>query len=137
MRKLVMALVVGIICQTVQAETCPRVADIKHKLAKEWKAYDSDDGTPLSAKRELAFVKNIEQFILAEWSGSSKKGAIHCYYRDKTGSNLEAYLSKENFIPENHNNYWYNVSGLRQCAAGMEKCMFGSLALNGQKLAKK
>ncbi len=75
---------------------------------------------------EAKIKKIIEQFALAEWTNNKKQlGSIHCYYRDKTGSSLEAYFAKENFHPKlDAKNFWYEVSGFMHCAAGMENCEF-------------
>jgi len=106
------------------AETCPRVDEIKSQALAAWKAYDTDD-QPLSAQQEALFKKNMVAFTLAEWTNQpSHGGAIHCYYRDKNGSNLEAYLSKNNFVPQKSSRYWYQVTGYMHCAAGMEQCAF-------------
>ena len=107
------------------AETCPQIKDIKSSTATGWKVYDSEDGTLLSAKRAAQFKKQITQFSLAEWTSEpNPNGAIHCYYRDQNGSDLDAYLAKKNFSPENATKIWYQVSGAMQCAAGVEKCIF-------------
>lgn len=109
------------------ATSCPSVAEIKKSQLQGWQAYDSDDGIRLSAAREKAFKKNIQEFALAEWvSGGKQHGTIHCYYRDQTGSALEAYLAKQNFIPTDTKHYWYKVSGFMQCAAGQKNCLFES-----------
>lgn len=121
----------------VLADTCPSVTDIKHQKAAGWKAYDSDDSTRLSEKRAAKLRHAIEQFTLAEWSGDQNKSSIHCYYRDKNGSELEAYFSKNNFLPKDTHHYWYQVSGSMQCAAGANYCEFQQNVLENPKLAKK
>ena len=115
-----------LLCEASIADRCPSVSDIKNNSLQGWTAYDSDDGTRLSAARETQFKKIVEQFALAEWTNSKKQlGSIHCYYRDKTGSSLEAYLAKDNFHPKlDTKSFWYEVSGLMHCAAGMERCEF-------------
>lgn len=127
-----------IFCQVSFAERCPSVSDIKNNKLNGWKAYDSEEGTPLSAAREKQFKNIVEQFALAEWTNNKKQlGSIHCYYRDKTGSSLEAYLAKENFHPRlSSKNFWYEVSGYMHCAAGMERCEFNN-PLTKQQLAMK
>lgn len=113
------------LCQMSFAITCPTVSDIQKNTLAGWKAYDSDEGEPLSAMREAAFKKNAREFALAEWvNKGDKMGSIHCYYRDDNGSAMEAYLAKEHFRPKNPNAFWYEVSGFMQCAAGMENCDF-------------
>jgi len=138
-RKSIIALCCALICQASLAERCPSVADIKNNSLRDWKTYDSDDGQPLSAAREAQFKKIVEQFALAEWSKSKKQpGSIHCYYRDRTGSSLEAYLAKDNFVPKVHaKSFWYQVSGFMHCAAGMDKCEFVTHPLTKNQLAKK
>lgn len=138
-KKLILACSLVIFSHTSLAETCPTVSDIKNNAIHGWKAYDSDDGTPLSAARETDFKKTIEHFALAEWSTTEgKHSAIHCYYRDSSGSSLEAYLAKDNFTPKiAANNFWYKVSGFMHCAAGMDKCQFENHALVKNQLARK
>jgi hypothetical protein len=136
-KKCLMAIMLTFLCQLTFANTCPSIKDIKNDTLAGWKAYDSDEGTPLSSARVSAFKKNVQQFALAEWvNGGSKHGAIHCYYRDNNGSDLEAYLSKDHFTPRNEKNYWYEVSGFMQCAAGKERCEFEGRMMQ-QQLAKK
>jgi len=129
----------ALFCQASFAETCPSVNDIKNqKLTSGWGAYDSADGTALPPSRMAQLVTYIDQFALAEWSGASKNGGVvHCYYRDKHGSDLEAYFSKDNFKPDNAKNVWYQVSGSMHCAAGNDKCAFQSNMPAEQQLAKK
>jgi hypothetical protein len=126
-RRLILCATLITVCQLGFALTCPSISSIKNNLLTGWKAYDSDDGTLLSKKRESQFKQNAQEFALAEWkwTGTDKTtGTIHCYYRDTNGSDLEAYLSKGNYSPENSRDYWYDVSGSMHCAAGMEKCEF-------------
>jgi hypothetical protein len=143
-RKFIIIVSITLLSQHCLAETCPSVKDIKSSLASGWKAFDSDDGTPLSFARETQFKNTIEQFALAEWKDmKNKSGSIHCYYRDRTGSNLEAYFAKENFVPKKiANSFWYEVSGFMHCAAGMDKCEFETKTLsnnnrNNNQLTKK
>lgn len=120
------------------AETCPSVQTIKSNALKGWVVFDSEDGKPLSSERLAQFKELVEQFALAEWSSiDSKTGAIHCFYRDKEGSALEAYLAKEHFSPINSKNLWYEVSGAHQCAAGMKECEFKANILDVPQVASK
>lgn len=136
-KKLLLIVLFYNVCQLSFGETCPNVADIKHQLPKGWALYDSDEGKPLSAERIAHFMSTVEQFALAEWmSDKNKGGVIHCYYRDQNGSDLEAYLAKENYIPFDPKNFWYQVSGYRHCAAGQDKCLFQSNSLHTKQLAK-
>lgn len=137
-KKIITIACLALLSQTVFAETCPSVADVKSNAIKGWQAYDSDDGTPLSTKRETQFRSSVVQFALAEWTKSGRiGGTIHCYYRDNSGSSLEAYLAKENFQPRNANNYWYEVSGYMHCAAGKEMCQFNTKGMGQSQLARK
>lgn len=120
-------------CQFAFAEMCPSVQSIQHHALQGWKVYDSEDGTLLPPVRLSHFQQQAKLFALAEWKQSGR--AMHCYYKDQTGSDLEAYLAKENFVPINPNHYWYAVSGALQCAAGMDKCEFKNLPAP-QRLAK-
>ncbi len=134
-KKLILILLAGLFSQLSFADTCPSVKDIQQKKIAGWKAYDSDEGTLLSAKRTKTFLHSAEQFVLAEWATDSQKnGAIHCYYRDKNGSDLEAYLAKGHFVPDN-SKVWYQVSGALQCAAKNEMCQFKNIIQQAQ-LAK-
>ncbi len=123
--KPILAVTLFALCQFAYAQTCPTVEDVKSKPLTEWKAYDSDDNQPLSKSREQQFRQTAEQFALAEWQQhDGKGGSIHCYYRDKTGSDLEAYLANDNVIPLKQHSFWYNVTGSKHCAASMEQCQF-------------
>lgn len=125
MKKLITALVLCLVNTAIYAETCPDVKTVRGDALQGWSLHDSDDNKPLNAKRVAYFKKNIEQFTLAEWVTDGKqKGNIRCYYSDKNGAGLEAYLTKESFKPNNFKNYWYQVSGSMHCAAGMQQCLF-------------
>lgn len=125
MDKKIIAIALLMLCWQVSfADTCPSVKDIKNNALKGWKIYDSEEGTPLSPKRESQFKKEVDGFILAEWMQEEKIGMIHCYYRNKDGSDMEAFLAKPNFKPDNSKKIWYEVSGAMQCAAGPGKCIF-------------
>jgi hypothetical protein len=130
MKKLIMSSIILLFSSLCVAETCPSVDTIKRDSLKGWKMYDSDDNTLVSAERLSHFKANIEQFILAEWEDeNNKNNTVHCYYRDKDGSNLNAYLAKNNFRPDIAQKYWYKVTGSMQCTAGMDKCQFQPQAL--------
>jgi hypothetical protein len=124
-KKIIVAVSLTLFCQAGFAETCPSIFDIKSHSLTGWKAYDSDNGTPIQRKRVVELANHIDQFALAEWtSNNHAKGTVHCYYRDKHGSNLEAYFAKDHFKPDNSKNVWYEVSGFMHCAASMDKCAF-------------
>jgi hypothetical protein len=110
------------------ADTCPTVVDIKQASLNGWRAYDSDDDTPLSSKRFDQYKSYIVKFVLAEWVTKQAKqpGSIRCYYRDKEGSTLEAYLAKDNLLLQDKKQVWYQVSHAMHCAAGFEACTFVS-----------
>jgi len=125
MYKFALSIALTLITTLAFAESCPTVGMIKNNLASQWQAMDSDNNKPLSTKRLAMFKHNIEQFTLAEWQSIDKKhNTMHCYYRDKNGSQLEAYLSKNDLMPLDNKKLWYQVSGSMHCAAGMDKCMF-------------
>ncbi|TAK73948.1 MAG: hypothetical protein EPO11_07670 [Gammaproteobacteria bacterium] len=137
-RKCVITFFLLLFCSLVFAEMCPSVQDIQKNRLHGWKIYDSDDNTPLPPKRVAQFIKGAKQFTLAEWPDARRHvGTVHCYYRDDNGSQLEAYLAKDNFIPTNVNHYWYSVSGSMNCAAGAERCLFQPNMMQGKQLAKK
>lgn len=124
-KKVILALSCFFLCSYAFAESCPSVHDIKQNALLGWKVFDSEEAKPVSGVREAQFKKDVEQFALAEWNDiNHKKGTIHCYYLDHSGSALEAYLTKDHFTPKNTKQYWYQVSGSLQCAAGMENCEF-------------
>lgn len=138
-KKLIFTLAFFLISQTCFADTCPSVSEIKSQsFTKGWRAYDVDDGKPIPSARIKELAQHIDQFALAEWANTgSGEGVIHCYYRDKHGSNLEAYFSNDHFKPINKTDVWYEVSGFMHCAAGMDKCAFQSNLVPEQQLAKK
>jgi hypothetical protein len=137
MKKLVF-IALTLIASHAYAENCPTVGMIKHDMLNKWKAFDSDDNKPLSSKRLAQFKNNVDQFTLAEWqSKDALHNSMHCYYRDKNGSQLEAYLTKDNLMPIDNKQLWYQVSGSMHCAAGMDKCMFQRNILQQPQLARK
>ncbi len=111
----------------VYADVCPSVKELKEHKARLWRAFDSDDHKPLSAKREARLKTEITHFSMAEWAVTDKKNGMHCYYTNDSGSNLEAYFARENILSINTSKYWYPVTGQMQCAASPEKCTFQSL----------
>lgn len=135
-KKILLALIAFCSMQLAFADTCPTVTDIKTHKAIGWKAYDSESGKPLSKKRATNFIASINQFTLAEWSNhGEKKTFIRCFYRDLDGSDQEAYLTKDNLVPE-QSKKWYRVSGAMQCAAGSTMCKFAHIK-DQPRLAKK
>lgn len=136
-KKILTLSALSILCGMSFANTCPGIQELQRNKLTGWKLFDSDTGTPLTAQQESDFKKNAVAFVLAEWtSADHKSGSIHCFYRDKDGSNLEAYLAKDHFALQNRNNYWYAVSGSMHCAAGETKCEFMDKVGQSQ-LAKK
>lgn len=119
-------LMIFFLCQLSFAETCLDTKNVKNNKLSGWKIIDSEDGLPLSAKRADQFRQDIEAFVLAEWM-QDKNNTVHCYYRNKDGYDMEAFLTKENFMPNNMQQFWYQVSGSMQCAAGAAKCEFKSI----------
>jgi hypothetical protein len=134
-KQIIVAIVSLFISANLFAETCPSVQAIKSQHANGWKAYDSDDHTLLAGKRATNFKEHIEQFALAQFVAN--RHAMRCYYRDKNGSELEAYLQKDNLLPAVGHSYWYQVSGAMHCAAGANQCAFQSPVIAQTQLAKK
>lgn len=117
------------------AQTCPSVASIKNDKIKGWVAYDMY-GKTLSTKENIRFKEHALEFALAEVTQHANKLAVRCLYRDKSGSNLEAYLAKDNIVADNTKNYWYSVSGSTHCAAGVSLCQFNNIPLTQTQLAE-
>ncbi len=133
-KKLLITVSIVLLSTASFADTCPTISQVKHGKLTLWKAYDSDDGKLVSAHRATEFKRIAEQFALAEWSN----GKVHCYYRDKDGSDLEVYLAKDHLNVSNNKNYWYEVSGFMHCAAGMKECEFQAMPqTKAPQLAKK
>jgi hypothetical protein len=124
-KKIAWLLMTLLFAQMTYADTCPSLKAIKSSPLSAWKAFDSDDQKPLTTAQTTTFINSIDQFSLAEWvQEGPKKGTIHCYYSDRNGSVLEAYLAKASYIPVNNKHFWYEVSGSMHCAAGMDNCLF-------------
>ena len=124
-KELLSILIISLCSSIVNAEICPSVTRIKQNALDGWKIYDSEENKTLSPQRLAKFKASVEKFALAEWSDKNNKNStIHCYYLDKEGSNMEAFLTKDNFHPEHALNNWYEVSGYKQCAAGKSRCKF-------------
>ena len=107
------------------ANTCPSVQEIKHGTwDRRFQVYDSDSGEKLSRSRLKDILQAVDQFALAEWSNEHHTGEVHCYYRDKHGSNLEAYFGSSHYQPDNTNKAWYAVTGYMHCAHHASDCVF-------------
>jgi len=136
-KKMQVMLILSLCSSIAQAEICPSVIKIKQNTLDGWKIYDSEENKALSPQRLAKFKANVEKFALAEWSDKNNKNStIHCYYLDKEGSNMEAFLTKDHFHPEHSLNNWYKVSGYVQCAAGKNRCKFHPPTFDNQ-LAKR
>lgn len=135
MQKIIAAILFSSLTTTVFADACPSIKDLQSRQYTRWKAFDSDDGKPLSATREAKLRHAAAHFAMAEWTGSHDKSVIHCYYNDKHGSAMEAYFAKESALPLKTSKYWYQVTGMMQCAAGADKCQFQTLPEMGHQLA--
>ena len=137
MLKLITATTCLLLSSSVFADNCPAVNEIKSSKAPHWKAFDSDNGKVLSAARQAKLKNAIVKFALAEWSNSSDKNTMHCYYNNAHGSSMEAYFAKDSVLPLKSSKYWYKVTGMMQCAAGADKCQFQSLPDMRHQLASK
>jgi len=127
MRLLISSSLLFTLCTASIAAICPSVQTLKSNQAKNWQAFDSDNGKPLSAVRETRLKLAITQFALAEWSSTKDKNRIHCYYKSQNGSNLEAYFAHHSTTKVSPSRYWYEVTGMLHCAAGVDKCQFQAL----------
>jgi len=119
------------------AENCPSIKELQSDKSHKWRAYDSDNDKPLPPLREAKLRKAIAEFVMAEWSQSTNKNMIHCYYHNAHGSPMEAYFAKESAMPAKSSKYWYQVSGMMQCAASAEQCQFQNLPDMTTQLASK
>jgi hypothetical protein len=124
MKKIIAALGLTIILSPAFAETCPTIHDIKNQAINGWSFVDAERDVPLSAERITEFKERVTHFGLAESINVNGKPMMHCYYLDKGGSNLEAFLSKENEAPINKKKFWYQVTGATHCAASLNECTF-------------
>jgi hypothetical protein len=122
----VLALTLSSLTSLALAETCPSVDAIKHQTwGNQWKMYDTGSNKPVSDAHLAQALKSIDQLSLAEWSETKDHmGTIRCYYRDKHGSSLEAYLANTHYRPDNSQHVWYSVTGHLHCAAGVDQCIF-------------
>lgn len=128
-----------LLCHFTYAEMCPDSQHLKNQLPIGWQLYDSDNGTLLTHAQQARFFHQAAHFALAEWSNNkTKNNGIHCYYNDKTGSHLQAYLANKNFVPHiSKASYWYPVTGFMHCAASTDKCEFQPYIQPHSQLAKR
>ncbi|MBA3661254.1 MAG: DUF3757 domain-containing protein [Gammaproteobacteria bacterium] len=138
MRNLLLSFILITLSGMSVAEVCPTVQAIKRNQIQGWKAYDSDEGTLLSAKRTIQFKKDVATFALAELSKpETRKGSIHCYYSNESGAALEAYLAKNHQVKVANQLAWYKVTGAMHCAAPLHQCQFQATNQPLHHLAKK
>lgn len=113
------------------AETCPTVQAIQQDALAGWKIYDSDDNHPLALAQQKQFQQAVARFVFATWENNNKQsGKIACYYNNKQGSQLSAYLAKTNTLLYANQTYWYPVSRALHCAASEAFCQFNSIFKN-------
>lgn len=137
LKQALMTLILSLNCISTFATNCPSANDIKKNQLQGWKLYDTDDNKPLSIKRASAFKKNVNAFAMAEWTNESNHtGAVQCHYRDKDGSDMEAYLAKPHFNLGQNKQFWYEVNGHMQCAANADHCNFSSAPIMQAQLNK-
>jgi hypothetical protein len=135
MQKLLFVVALSLLTPFAFADTCPTIDALKKSNLAGWSIYDSDDGKPLSTERILTYKHDAVAFALAEWSSQGTEGVIHCFYHDKAGSDMEAYLAKNHVRLSSQTKYWYQVSGSTQCAAGMQECAFNPTSKVAAQLA--
>lgn len=136
MRQLTSILTLLTLCSNAMADICPSVQSLKNNKVSHWQAFDSDNGKPLTPIREARLKHQITQFALAEWSSKQDKNRIHCYYKNQNGSDLEAYFARNSTVQVKPSRYWYEVTGMMQCAAGADKCQFQALPEMQHRLAQ-
>ena len=123
LKQLIIGLASILFCGVIFAESCPSLNAIKTNQLAGWKALSDGTDQAITPAQMQAFKASVSQFALAEYDTSANHiGSIRCYYRDNTGSNLDTYLSKSN-LALSKGQYWYQVTGSMQCAAGMDKCI--------------
>lgn len=115
---LLMALLAPLTCL---ADSCPSVAMIKQQTLTGWVMLDRDSNQPVKTLDHKRFIHDADKFALVEW----KNQHIRCFYHDKAGSVLEAYILKPHakFAPM-QKNFWYQSTGYLACAASLDKCAF-------------
>lgn len=134
--RLLLLVILLLISKIVCAEVCPPVTAIQKNQLAGWTLLDSDDNKVLSKQREAVFRKDVQSFAMAEWTSQpNQAGKIRCYYRDKNGSNLDAYITKDHYSLTQASKYWYEVSGAKECAAGADKCGFQSIVMPNSRFA--
>lgn len=136
--KLKIILLLSMLSSYAFADICPSVDMIKKNQLQGWQAYDSDEKTLLSKQRYAQFKTHADAFILAEWvQPKTSGGEIHCYYRAKSGSALDAYLAKTQSVSLAKSHFWYPVSGAMHCAAPMQQCRFINIKTPMHQFAEK
>lgn len=109
------------------AQTCPSINELHQHTLSGWQAFDIDNGTPLSAGRLEQYTCAVQQFALAEWMEDAPEGSGHCYYYGKNpdGSYLNAYLAKQNVVPEQGAPQWTSAGRYTMhCRTGVNECRF-------------
>lgn len=112
---------------TAYAETCPTINNIHQHTLSGWQVFDIDNGTPLSTARFEQYTQSVQQFALAEWMEDAPEGSGHCYYYGKNPDQryLNAYLAKQNLIPEQNTPAWKSVDKFTMhCRTGVNACRF-------------
>lgn len=124
LKKLTLTLLCLTSFQASANTTCPSVAELKNHQLNGWTAYNSDSGEELPQNLVIEFEKQTSQFLMAEWAEGAPEGASHCYYGDKQGEYMNAFLAKHDYYPNMQAGNWHNESGFLRCHADAKQCVF-------------
>ena len=105
------------------AETCPSISQLKENNFHGWEPYNSDSGEPLFPQQLTDFKKDVRQFLMAEWAEGAPEGESHCYYGDKNGNYMDAFLARHGFHDAPSAN-WHNDGGFMRCKGEAGNCVF-------------
>ncbi len=124
LKKLSIALLCLTSFQVYATTTCPSVAELKNHQLNGWVAYNSDSGEELPLSQIKIFEKETSQFLMAEWAEGAPEGTSHCYYSDKRGEYMNAFLAQHDHYPNLQTGNWRNESGFLRCHADTKQCTF-------------
>ncbi|MFZ2315231.1 MAG: hypothetical protein WAW86_06200 [Gammaproteobacteria bacterium] len=124
LKKLTLVLLCAASFQSVAMTTCPSISELRNNQLQGWTAYNSDSGEELPTSLVEQFEKRAAQFLMAEWADEAPEGTSHCYYGDKNGEYMDAFLAKHDYYADTSVPAWKNESGFLRCHADAKQCPF-------------
>jgi hypothetical protein len=107
------------------SETCPPISAIQAHELGEWRAFDADNGEPLTPTQLAKYENEVRYFSEAAYFDGALEGPSQCYYEGTQGhDHLNAYLARYALVPNFARGNWTQEALYAFCREGREYCEF-------------